>query len=112
LSFKQVLGLISIVLGIAVIIFVIYGKKELEEGKLQVASGKRKVNQTQQLFSFTPITKQVGQGLTSGAEKKIAAGELTIEQYENLFKWCQIGGIVLIVLGAGLLLFFPKQKRR
>jgi uncharacterized membrane protein HdeD (DUF308 family) len=112
LSFKQILGLMALILGIAVIIFVIYGRKELDEGMLQVASGKRKVSQTQQLFSFTPVTQQVGKGLTSGAEQKIVAGELTIEQYENLFKWCQIGGIVLIVLGVGLLIFCPKQRRR
>jgi hypothetical protein len=112
LNFKQVVGLLAIVLGIALIVFVIYGNNQLDQGKDEIASGKKKVKQTQQIFSFTPVTKQVGQGLTSGAEQQIAAGELTVEQYENMFKWCKIGGIVLIVLGAGLVLFCRKQKYR
>jgi hypothetical protein len=112
LNFKQVIGLLAIVLGIALIIFVIYGKRQLNEGKEQIASGKKKVNQTQQIFSFTPLTKQVGQGLTGGAEKKIAAGELTIDQYETMFMWCQLGGVALIVLGACLVLFCRNPHRR
>ncbi len=110
MNFKQVVGLLAIVLGIALIIFVIYGSDQINQGKEEIASGKKKVKQTQQIFSFNPVTKQVGQGLTSGGEQRIAEGELTIEQYENIFKWCKIGGIVLIVLGAGLVLFCRKQK--
>ena len=105
MNFKQGIGILAIVLGIALLIFVFYGKGKLNEGREQIASGKKQVKQTQQLFSFTPITKQVGQGLTSGAQDQIAAGELTIEQYEALFKWCEIGGIVLLVVGAALVLF-------
>ena len=112
LNFKQVIGLLAIVLGVALIVFVFYGKGKILEGKEEIASGKKSVKSTQQLFSWNPISKQVGQGLTSGAEKKIAAGELTIEQYETLFMWCQYGGIALIVVGAGLILFCRTYRRR
>ena len=112
MNYKQVIGICAVILGIALIIFVIYGKGQLNEGKEQIASGKKKVSQTQQAFSFTPLSKQVGQGLTGGAQKKIAAGELTIEEYETRFMWCEIGGVVLIVLGAALLLFCRNHKSR
>jgi hypothetical protein len=112
LSFKQGLGILAIVVGIALLVFVFYGKGKLEEGRQEIASGKQKVKQTQQLFSFTPVTKQVGQGLTSGANDQIAAGELTIEQYETIFMWCKIGGIALLVIGVGLVLFCRKKTHK
>jgi hypothetical protein len=112
LNLKQGIGILFIVVGIALLIFVFYGKGQIEEGRDQIASGKQKVKQTQQMFSFTPVTKQVGQGLTSGAQDKIATGELTIEQYEAIFMWCEIGGIALLVVGAGLVLFCGRKKRK
>jgi hypothetical protein len=112
LNFKQIIGLLAIILGVALLIFVFYGKNKIEAGKEEIASGKKKVAKTQQMFSFTPITKQVGQGLTSGGEAQIAAGELTIEQYEKIFMWCEIGGIALIVVGAGLILFCRNKKHK
>lgn len=112
LNFKQGIGILFIVVGIALLIFVFYGKGQISEGKEQIASGKQKVKQTQQLFSFNPVSKQVGEGLTSGAQGKIAAGELTIEQYETIFMWCEIGGIALLVIGAGLVLFCGTKKHK
>lgn len=111
MNWKQIIGILVIVLGIALIIFVVQGNKKLEEGREEISSGKKKVKQTQQLFSFTPVTKQFGQGLTSGAQGKIAEGELTIEQYEKIFMWCKIGGIALIVVGAGLILFCRTKRK-
>jgi hypothetical protein len=112
LNFKRVIGLLAVILGVALIVFVFYGKGKILQGKEEIASGKKSVKTTQQLFSWNPVSKQVGQGLTSGAQKQIAAGELTIAQYEKLFMWCEYGGIALIVVGAGLILFGRTQKRR
>jgi hypothetical protein len=112
LNFKQIIGLLAVLLGVALIIFVVYGNQKLDEGREEIASGKQKVKQTQQLFSFNPVSKQVGQGLTSGAQDRIAEGEMTVEQYEKMLMWCEIGGIALIVVGAGLMFFCRTRKRR
>lgn len=112
LNFKQILGILAIVIGIALLIFVFYGKNQIEIGKGEISSAKQKVKQGNKLFSWNPISKQIGEEMTSGAQKKIAAGELTIEEYEKIFMWCQTGGIVLIVVGSGLILFCRTPKRR
>lgn len=112
LSWKRVLGLLSIIVGVALIVFVIYGKGQIRAAKGEISSAKKKVEQGNQLFSLNPISKQIGQGMSSGIQKKIAAGERTVEQYEMIFMWCQIGGIVLIVLGAGLILFGGRRSKR
>jgi hypothetical protein len=112
LNFKQVLGVLAIIIGIAMLIFVMYGRRQLDDAKDQISSAKKKVSQSNDLFSLTPITKQFGQGMTSGAQKKIAAGERTVEQYETMFMWTQIGGIGLIVIGGGLVLFCRTNKKR
>ena len=112
LNFKRIFGLLAIVVGIALIIFSVYGTKQLNEGKLKIADAKKKVSQSNQLFSLNPISKEIGKGMTSGAEGKIAAGERTVEEYERLFKWCQIGGIALIVLGVGFVIFGRTNQKR
>jgi len=105
------MGLLAIIIGIALIIFVIYGKQQIAAAKGEISSAKKKVDKSNQLFSLSPYTKDVGKQMSGGISQKIQNAEHTVEYYETLFMWCQAGGIVLIVGGAGLI-FFCRSKRR
>lgn len=109
----RIVGILVVIAGIVSLFVSNYISEQVEEGRGQVAGGERKVKQAQQLFSFNPVTKQVGEGLTGSAQKKIAMGKEQIAYYEQMAQTLQIGGIVGIVAGAGLFLFsFSKKKKR
>lgn len=111
MNIKQIMGLLAVVIGIALIIFVIYGKQQIANAKGEISSAKKKVDKSNQLFSLSPYTKDVGKQMSSGISQKIQNAEHTVEYYETLFRWSQIGAIVLIVGGTGLI-FLCRPKRR
>lgn len=111
MNIKQVMGLLAIVVGIALIIFVVYGKQQVAIAKGEISDAKQKVDQGNQLFSLNPISKEVGKQVSGGISQKIQNAEHTVEYYENLFMWCQVGAVVLIVGGCGLIYFCRKGRR-
>lgn len=107
---KQILGGIIFVGGLGLLYMAHYINVQVAEGNLQILSGERKVNQMNSLFNATPYTKDVGQGLTSGAQKQIDEGKNTIEYYTKVANRCQFGGIAALVVGAGMMFYFRKKK--
>lgn len=107
---KKIIGLVASIIGIALILLSIYITNRTEEGKMQVASAQKKVDQGTGLFSLNPVAKEIGKEvITDPAQKKIHEGNQQIAQYEMLAKWSQIGGIALFVLGAGIV-FIGRKK--
>ena len=111
MNIKQVMGLLAIIIGIALIIFVVYGKYQVAEAKGEISSAKKKVEQGNQLFSLNPLSKEVGKQMSGGITQKIQNAEHTVEYYEMLFMWCQVAAVVLIVGGSGLIFFCRKGRR-
>ncbi len=111
---KRILGIVVLIAGIAMICISNYITTQVSEGKLQVSSAQKKVDQGNQLFGQNPFTKQLGQGVTGSAQKKINAGKQTIADYEVIAQRLQTGGIICIVVGAGLIIFsfFGNKKSR
>lgn len=109
----RILGILILIAGIGCIFASDYITSQVNQGKIQVAKGEKVVNQGKQLFSLNPVAKQVGQGLTNSAEKKINEGKQQINEYEALAAQLMTGGIVGCVLGAGLIIisFFGKGKK-
>jgi hypothetical protein len=106
---KRIIGIVVFIIGVAMIIVSISIKKQTEAGKTQIAGAQKKVEQGNSLFSLSPVTKGIGQGVTGSAQKKINAGKEQVAQYETIAQWLLIGGIILCVVGAGIV-FIGKKK--
>lgn len=116
MNLKQLIGVFIILIGCGLFGVSSYITAQVNEGKVEVSSAQRKVDQGKKLFGLSPYTKPVGKGLTDAAQKKIDAGEKDIAHYEAMAAALQIGGWVAVGLGAAvtILLFNwtkPKRKR-
>ena len=109
MNLKKIFSVIVFVLGLAMLWGSYYIKTQVASGKLQVSSAERSLSQGKSLFSINPITKQIGEGISKSADRKISNAKEEISSYENLAQILQIGGIVLVVLGFGLFLFSRRR---
>jgi hypothetical protein len=107
---RTVSAVIILIVGIALIGFSRYITHEVESGKLQIADAQGKVDKGNSLFSGDPVTKQIGKGLTGGAQKKIDAGQQQINFYEGVASVTLIGGIVCVIVGVSC--FFLRKKKK
>ncbi len=106
---KRTLGLLILICGIAMIVMAQYIKNRVEQGKEQISSAQKKVKQANSLFSLSPVTKEVGQGVTGSVQKKIDEGKEQVLHYMDFANWLQIGGIVLVILGP-VVMFVGRKK--
>jgi hypothetical protein len=109
----RILGILVLIAGIGCIFFSHYITNQVNEGKIKIEKGQKSVDQTNSLFSSNPVSKQVGKGLTSSSQKKINEGKEDVSYYEQLAQNLQTGGIVAIIVGAGISIFSffgPRKK--
>jgi hypothetical protein len=100
---KRIFAIALIVVGAIMLFFSHYIAERVAEGRLQIASGQRQVNTLDSAFSHSEYTKPVGGFITGGAQRKIDAGRADADQYESMAHKLQFGGVVLIIIGAGML---------
>jgi hypothetical protein len=106
----KTIGTVALILGVVLLGSSMYIKSEVLAGQEQVASGERKLNALDRVFSSNSATKSYGSQITKSGRSKIAQGKEEIAYYTSLANKLQIGGIVLIVVGAGFLLFGKKKR--
>jgi hypothetical protein len=107
----RILGVLFILVGIAALGGSMYISNQVAEGEVKIKKAESAVDKGNALFSLSPVTKELGQSITDSAGKKIEAGKQQIAQYTELAGQLKIGGIILIVIGAGLFLIRPKKRR-
>lgn len=112
MSFKKILGILVFLAGIAMMGASLYIKSQVEDGKLQIAAGQKKVDQANSLFSVVPGTKVIGKTVTQSGQSKIDAGQAQVDYYEALAKKLQMGGIVLTIVGVGILVLWRTKKQK
>jgi len=108
----KILGFIVLIAGIAAFLFAIYINNQVGEGKVKIGKAQKNVNQAEGLFSLNPATKEIGKGVSGEAQKKIDEGKDTVAKYEKIASQLQTGGVVMMILGAGIVIFsvFGKKK--
>lgn len=107
---QKIVGIVLIVVGAVMLFFSNYIAEQVASGKLQIEEGQRKVDSANSLFSESKYTKPVGKMFTGSGQRRIDAGQAEVDKYESMSNNLKIGGIVLIVIGAGLLLFSRKRR--
>lgn len=110
MNWKRILGIIVVVLGIACIFFSNYITDQVNEGKGQIKSAQKKVDTGTGILSLSPYTKDVGEKLSDSAQKKIDEGKAQVTYYEGIAGQLQVGGIVLIIAGAVLIIIGRRKK--
>lgn len=110
MSWKQVLGLLVVIAGIGGIVISKSIDNRLAQANEEISGAKEKVSQGNALFSLNPVAKEIGQGVTESANKKISAGEEEVAHYRQVSMQFWYGGIALIVVGGCLVLFCRKKK--
>jgi hypothetical protein len=106
---KVISGVVILICGIVLLCVSIYIKTQVLEGREKISSAQSQVDQGNALFSLTPETNAVGKTVTGSAQRKIDAGSREAAHYEEVARWTQIGGIILIVVGAGVILISRKR---
>ncbi|MBS0648257.1 MAG: hypothetical protein JSS10_03420 [Verrucomicrobia bacterium] len=109
MNLKQVIGVLLFIAGVFLIGLSNYIKTQVAQGNEQIFGAQQKVDQANGLFGRNPITNVIGQGITSGAQKKIDQGKADISYYTVVANRCQVGGIVLVILGAGIVYLCRKK---
>jgi uncharacterized membrane protein HdeD (DUF308 family) len=112
MNIRRIIGILILIGGIVLIVVSQYIKARVEEGKTEISSAQKKVNQGNSLFSLSPYSQPVGKKITGSAQKKIDEGNLQVSQYEELAGQLQIGGVVLIIIGIIIIAIPRKSKRR
>lgn len=107
---RSILGIAIIIIGAVMLLFSDYIAKQVAEGKLQIQSAQSQVNTVDTLFKKSDYTKPLGKVFTGSAQQKINEGQAQVDYYQNLSNKLKIGGIILIVVGAGLLFISRKKK--
>jgi hypothetical protein len=91
-SRKKVMGLVVLLAGVVLFIFAKYEQHRVGDAKGTFGRGTS-------MFSGNAVGNSVS-GYVEGR----------LSQYDTPLKLCEIGGLVLIVLGAGILYFSRKKK--
>lgn len=108
---KRNIGITLMIVGIGLMGASYYIKRQVEEGKIEISGAQKKVDTTNWLFSLSPTTKQLGDGLTDSAQKKINEGKQEVLDYQTLAGKLMIGGIIVAVFGV-VLAIWGRQKTR
>lgn len=108
----RILGIVLAAAGIVAICFASYINSQVAQGKIQVSQGEQKMSAGKQLFSVTPLTEKIGEGMTSGGDKKIAEGKQKITHYQGVANTLMTLGVISIIAGAGIFIWSFFVKRR
>jgi hypothetical protein len=106
---RRIFGIALIIIGAIMLFFSDYIAGQVSQGRAKIANAQSQVDTIDSVFSSSKYTKPFGQAITGSAQSKIDAGIVQADYYEGLSGKLKIGGIILILVGAGLL--FIKKKR-
>lgn len=109
---RKILGSVVLLGGIVMLFMSHYIQTQVDEGRGKISKAEKSINQGNSLFSLTPVTKEIGKGLSKSAEKKLQKYKDQADDYERLADQLQAGGWIAIVLGTVLIVWPEKRKSK
>lgn len=106
---KQISGIVVAFLGAALLFFAHSISEQVAAGQQKINRAQKQVNQSETIFSVSPVTKDIGKQVTAPVQEKIKEGQQEVDTYGRLAQQLHVAGIILLVLGAGLFLFGLKK---
>jgi hypothetical protein len=103
-------GVVILIIGVAMIFGSMYISGQVAEGRQRISAAQSQINRGSGLFNLNPITQEVGKGITRSAQKKINRYSQEADRYAEMASWLKIGGIILIVVGAGVSILGSRKK--
>ncbi len=112
MNIRRISGIVIIISGLSLYVFSTYIADQVSAGREKITKGEKNVNQLRDLTSLSPYTKGFGGLIADSGQKKIDAGKEEASEYEQLAHKLYLGGIALVILGAGLfgISFVHKNK--
>ncbi|MBM3192944.1 MAG: hypothetical protein FJZ59_01770 [Chlamydiae bacterium] len=109
---KRVLGSIILAVGVLAYLFGMYISQEVGAGKKKLAHAERSVSKGKELTDIIPYTEGLGDLATAGAEKKIDEGKKDVETYTKVAEILHMGGVILFIGGALLVVMSFTNKKK
>ncbi|MES2198615.1 MAG: hypothetical protein V4489_00395 [Chlamydiota bacterium] len=107
---KRKWGIVVLVLGIIFMLGSFYVKSQVEAGQKKITSAEKQTGWGEDILSLNPATKELGKGLTGSIQEKVSEGKEQVKFYTSVANWLEVGGIVFIILGFGLIFLGKKTK--
>lgn len=107
---KKLTGIACIIVGAILLFFSNYIAEQVTAGKQRIASGQQQVDTYNKYFSATPYSKELGKQVTAPYQRRINEGNVEVSYYESLSLMLQIFGIILILIGIAILVFWKKKS--
>ena len=98
---KKQLGIAMLIIGIISVLFAARLNSQVAEGQMRVANAEQQEKHPPRL---RPVRDEIARESNSDLSQKIHNAIEKMSENQQLATWFQIGGVVLIVLGASALL--------
>jgi uncharacterized membrane protein HdeD (DUF308 family) len=111
---RRILGILVLLGGIVLLVLSANLKKRIQGGKLKIAEAQQQAQQENGSLPLRPIPRaRVESAEEQAKQQAMQRGEETsqeLSQFEAYVSWFHVGGIVFIILGAGIFCLSWKKK--
>ena len=107
---KKFFGMIVIIIGVLGLLGSWYIKNEVKKGEQKISATEQQMDMGDKLLSLSPQLQEGMQGVTGSIQDKVQDGKEEVVFYTDIAKWLEVGGILFLVLGVGVL-FCGKKYR-
>ena len=95
----RVVGFLLLALGCAGLLTANYINGRVSAGKEEINEGQERLDSNTEIFSFTPLTEEIGKSLVAPEQNEINEGRREAAHYEGVSTKLHTWGIVLLIAG-------------
>jgi hypothetical protein len=107
---RKIVGILFVIAGVVLIFLSKHIDSEVSLGRAKISRGQSQIDTIDSIFSSSSYTRGVGKVITKSGQRQINEGIRLADHYEEVARWCLLGGIGCIVVGAGLFLIPGRRK--